>query len=1068
MKNRRLDPMRIAQSMKRHLFAKPRTRPHLLLVILFFLLLPSFTGLPFRAWAQAATPPAFCTSPTVQLIDTADTKVSVEQATAADPSAQGCGINGKLRVILRGNNIGDIAFVGKVNASNELTADSIANFELPVAGLTLAMNELILEQENNDYRITAKQPRIQIPAEWGGLGGGIPSAQISKEGLKFSAQFEMPDIRAGGFLLKLKGGVTPVTGGYEINASGELGIPNLPGAGGCTINAGVVLFAGTDGSRNIAIQGIDPTALSPARYSPMDAAPLLGQWNKPSAVDALRLREITAGLNCTSGIPIGTTGVVLIKLQGTISLRPNDQFVQVTVGLASRVKLGDVPVISGEGSAKITTAPGFGLDLSAAISVLSYQAASAEVSISEAQGFRTKIELSPPLFYASLEIKAWAKDGAFFFTGSGRARVQVCAGCVWKKWFIKMPPFEIRSPDVGADFGSFQDGSWGIKGFVSVASFQIGAFINNKGEIKFGDVSDKVLATPSLIAQIRKAQQNAERMGIRAAERPFPEYTFAPDGSLIVGARLPLPYGSTEPLARLQPSDAVSPTNVITQADTIFSMAAAGPLVMSLIAPDSTEITSANAGTLLNHKVIFSQTMTTDVDTGLLVTNSNFFVDQAAPGNWQVKITGDTATLSYTVAVLNPPAPPLLSDLSVDATNKAVSKVTWRVRSDTTPTTITVFANNGPITQTMSYTDGTGNRTTAVVPLFQGQAMYTEVLNSLAEVSGQLVTKTIDLSRLESGAYNIWIRLENPLNPPVEGYATAPLSLGPPALGSRHRHSREIRVAADGYDALAQLADAAPIGIDNAATLTASWTTPITVTPDGDALRVTWKPHPSPDVDAYVLYVGTNPTTPTQVIDLDDVIYQAYDADGDLIGEPIGMATLDTIEPGQTYYIWIGAQDDQGTALQGQMNAPSAGRISRSGTATASVPRGDFIFSTNTPQYFVDVIDENGDEITPTITATLQIDPSADLFYPVDVYANLKQAPAGIDADVNDDDPALATLAPSAGRTVQVVFRIEPSVADGIYTIPVVAYSGSLAKIQNIRIIVGEPDYEVFLPIMRR
>ena len=397
-----------------------------------------------------------------------------------------------------------------------------------------------------------------------------------------------------------------------------------------------------------------------------------------------------------------------------------------------------------------------------------------------------------------------------------------------------------------------------------------------------------------------------------------------------------------------------------------------------------------------------------------------------------------------------------MSDLSVDASNKAQSKVTWRVRSDTLPTTITVFANNGPITKSLAYTDATGNRATAVVPLFQGQAMYTDVLDSLAEVNGQLVTKTIDLSRLESGAYNIWLRLENPRNPPVEGYATAPLSLGPQMQGGKQRYSREIRVAADGYDALAQLADAAPIGIDNSATLTASWSTPITVTQEGDALRVIWKPHPSPDVDAYVLYVGNNPTTPTQVLDLDDVIYQAYDADGDLIGEPVGNATLDTVEPGQPYYIWIGAQDDQG------------GRISRSNTVVASVPTGDFTVNANASQYVVDVIDENGDPITATVTATLQINASADLFYPVDVYANMKQAPAGIDADVNDDDPTLAMLAPSANRTVQVVFRIEPSVADGVYIIPVVAYSGVVAKTKSIKIIVGEPDYYVFLPLVRR
>ena len=98
---------------------KTKSRLRSLSVFLFFLLLPSLTGLPFRAWAQATTPPAFCASPTLQLIDTDRHQISVEQATATDASAQGCGISGKMRVILRGNNVGDIAFAGKVNANNE-------------------------------------------------------------------------------------------------------------------------------------------------------------------------------------------------------------------------------------------------------------------------------------------------------------------------------------------------------------------------------------------------------------------------------------------------------------------------------------------------------------------------------------------------------------------------------------------------------------------------------------------------------------------------------------------------------------------------------------------------------------------------------------------------------------------------------------------------------------------------------------------------------------------------------------------------------------------------------------
>ena len=306
-------------------------------------------------------------------------------------------------------------------------------------------------------------------------------------------------------------------------------------------------------------------------------------------------------MNCSGGIPIGTTGVVLIKLQGTISLRPNDQFVQVTVGLASRVKLGDVPVVSGEGSAKITTAPGFGLDLSAAISVLSYQAASAEVSISEAQGFRTKIELSPPLFYASLEIKAWAKDGAFFFTGSGRARVQVCAGCVWKKWFIKMPPFEIRSPGCGRGLRVFPGRQLGHQGLRQRRLVPDRRIYQQQGRDHFWQCERQGAGYAEPDCAHPQGAANRRAHGHPSRRAPLPRIHLC-GGWQPAGGRAPAAavwfdgaFGSG-----MQPSDAISPTNVITQADTIFSMATAGPLAMSLIAPDNTEITPANAGTLLN------------------------------------------------------------------------------------------------------------------------------------------------------------------------------------------------------------------------------------------------------------------------------------------------------------------------------------------------------------------------------------------------------------------------------------------------------------------------------------
>jgi hypothetical protein len=1299
-------------------------------------------------WAGAGlTPPVvtvpFCSGEDITLFESDDhtTKVSIEQVSVSGASSHGCELSGQMRVKIRGYERSNIAITGRVDADNEFYSNDVQNFDLQAAGLTLQATNVVFDSEN----LLIKGPYLKIPDDWGGLRAPLPqAATISKDGLRVGVEFQLPSILAGGFRLDLKGNLGPVPGGHEIMAHGELHIPGIgreSGDGGCSINVGVTLFADSMGATvmeirtlhddpvtaqtanirmlNEAALAVSQSALMPLEVIEMEdvIAPevievedvVVSEMPEPRRVmapDGLKLSEITAGMACDPGIPIGQTGFLLASVQGTLSLRQGDTYVELAAEIVSALDLAGEPLIRGEGTTRITIEPAFGLDLSAVLYVLGYKAAQADVSISEQDGFRTTVWLQGTLWRTTVSIHAWTRYGRFHFTGSGLTEVGVGKGQIWQacedipcglKWCkwgwiwrpcgakycnicITIPPVDCWLGGLGTEFGEFQGGVYGFKGYVSFLGYTAGFFVDHRGTLDFGDVSQYHLVDGAQVAQARRAWEAAQRGDLSLAQAVLDDrLTFLPNGDVIIKTPNTLPNDQSlwQPLGV---TDAITRVNVISQTDTIFAVISDVPLTVTLIAPDGTEITPDNYQTVPTYTVTYQQILTytleravspeaqaeggesrwrfvpasfdptlrhvdvrlddTDVFTNVWITGTGridyaaldpglhtvqivpagaaqpaltttlnvvtgtdytvmtlgttvtetlvltddnrmpaelgqarvrfvnvvsntapavdlflggaelfdavgykgigdyqpvaegayslemkhattgdslipsdtltltegsiytlfatewvsgtvyamgwmetldeiykpmtytqYVVDQAPIGEWQVKLSGSVTETGWILAVLGVPNPPILSDLSVDATNIEETQVIWRLQSDYSPTKVSFHVTDGPITETLTFTDTMGDLVTETIPLYQGPVVAEVEITDTQKLAGELMTYTVDLSGLETGAYHLWLEVEDGVSPPVNGYA-APHS-HQSSSAQRSFGSNAVRVAAEGYDPLAQLDGAAVIYVDNTTTFTGSWTTTITATlgvelwewdedeqewvaTDVNGLYIEWDPSPHPDVDGYVLYVGTSPLSVTEVITVGNTIYQYYDENNEPIGNPKGAAVWNNIEPNQTYYLSIGAED------------VDTEHILPSSEVSVTVLLGDINLIAPTSSYRVNP----GEEVTVTLVVTM----SDDLFYQyVGLYADLEDVPAGIDirtADVVTKGTMATTLSAAVAaddgceQEVDMIILVVRGMPDGHYVVPFVAYAGQLESRQDVHVLVGEYLERLYLPVI--
>ena len=429
-----------------------------------------------------------------------------------------------------------------------------------------------------------------------------------------------------------------------------------------------------------------------------------------------------------------------------------------------------------------------------------------------------------------------------------------------------------------------------------------------------------------------------------------------------------------------------------------------------------------------------------------------YSVDQAPMNeSWRVKVTGDTDNVPFQLSVDGPDSPPILGTVTVDATNPAATQVSWQLTSDFNPTTVQIYINPKEISASFTVTNADGSPNTEVIPLYEGELLAEYKITNVAELGGQLVTKVVDLSGLESGTYHLWVRADDGINPPATSYASAPAVLAASAAQSTYGLNA-VWLSKNDYNLATEFANATPIVIDRAATFPTQWTATITPTFDAtaNALDVEWRVNSHPDVDSYQLLFGDTPLNPSQVITVGGAL-AVLDADGNPTGVEIGFVRLANIRPNLPYFISIEGIDSE------------SGRSVRSQEVQFSIASAAFSL---TSQQATVAVDAGGSATVPvTLNAT------GALFFPnVWLSADLGGTPPGITAKFANDAegfPGLNTAAPTRNLEISV----DGSVPSGTYPIVISGYNGDVKEALTLQVVVGgggTPANTVYLPLINR
>ncbi|MEZ4639953.1 MAG: hypothetical protein R2856_34195 [Caldilineaceae bacterium] len=252
-------------------------------------------------------------------------------------------------------------------------------------------------------------------------------------------------------------------------------------------------------------------ALTQQRMGPFRANVAPAAVMAPQSFDAFRLEQIRAGLSCSPGLAIGTTGLFVTGLSGEITLIPGGERVDVTVTIEAGKSLPGIgPILAVEGSMGVQPRP-FELDLGVALSVLSIShRTEAKVTTNS---FRASIQFEAIFFNGSAEINAFTRNGRATFTGSARVSLEVRKGSDCKEQASAsgrirlcpppIPPFSTgKLATVGADMGEFTNGNFGFKGFIRLFGTH-GFFIDHRGNLKFGNVNRFQLIDAPAVAAAR-------------------------------------------------------------------------------------------------------------------------------------------------------------------------------------------------------------------------------------------------------------------------------------------------------------------------------------------------------------------------------------------------------------------------------------------------------------------------------------------------------------------------------------------------------------------------------------
>ncbi|HNT75065.1 MAG TPA: hypothetical protein PKH77_08610, partial [Anaerolineae bacterium] len=770
----------------------------------------------------------------------------------------------------------EVSRYGKVRVKGSLGEIPLPNFDFALAGFTVQTKDVRFI----DGKVEIARAEIKTPGNWGGLGTDIYAITIDGNG-KVSVgggKLRLPALKAGGLnLMSLEGVLREVTGGYgtngllqptadgyEITASGEFGVPGMGSSGACAINVEVTIY-------------VNERGMNVLELAPLETPTPLGA----NAVDGIALREATLGLHCLPGVPLGNTGFFITGVEGIITLHDRVESVSVKMWIEHGTRIGSASLVSMDPRLTLYFSP-FAIDFNAGLRLVGVKVAETGVHIDK-NNFSTYISYDFLIVHGYTSFAAGTRNGKAYIAGSGKTSIGLTKGCILKKCAlgicVKIPPMNLNLGSVGIDFGTFKNNRFGVKGTINVLGlWRGGAFVGFDGTIKFGSLKDYQLVGSGMVRQARTAYAQLAQ-GIAPQQAFNPDISFAPNGDALVRVSIPeLSAENASPTRQLAapalfPTDAISTVSIM-RSDVIFALAQPpdGDMAFTIVSPSGMEYTP---DTLLSN---MEYVQTVDGEES----QSMYFVRSAFTGDWQVRISGDTDTTDFTLAVIGNTPPPMTM-AAVQATGPTTATVAWVAQvapiSDVTPTA-SLYAHSGPLTRTVTYTDSAGVRVTETEEVFEGIL----VAEGLTTTNGlDTYAQTFALDMLPSGVYALWIEADDGESARARRYILSGVTTGP-VLTLTVDHSATFPA---GYAAQGAHGVTAP-----------NWTAALTPTLEsiqsGD-MRISWRADAHPDALTYTLHVATpgalTPTLQTtRLITVSDAIYGSVES-----------ARVDNILPGQPY-----------------------------------------------------------------------------------------------------------------------------------------------------------------------
>ncbi len=812
--------------------------------------------------------------------------------------------------------------------SNGATRGSVDGLKVTIAGMEVALKSASIE----DGKVKAGEATLSIPKAWGGLSATVYQLEISEDNVSIGGgAFKLPEIKAGDMVLSLEGKLKKEGDGYVIAAGGKLKMPNMGGRGCSGLGVAVEIYA--DGNQAVVM-----------RIEPMTA----------EQVDTFQLRKVSVSLECT--IPLGASGFDLTAISGTLTLSNNVTKIEVKVTMESKLRVGSFNALSAEGDMGIEYVKSpykFEIGLGASMKIFSmFEAARARATMRFTDGdvpflFKAELNINAVIAKGEVKLAAWTKDNRFHLTGRIYGEVGVRRGALVDScWTIRIPTFWktytkricLRIPPrdlfIGAtmEFGEFQKSggsAWGFKAGVRVAGKNYGIYVDTDGRFRVGNVDQyRLVDTPTLLrarsiheriasGQLARAALTAEELDL------FTAYSFHTDGSITVDVTNLAQHGDIGVSIIRQPDD----TDV----------------VISLLRPDGLMISPAN----LPSNVTFEETLVSgedmlDPETGEPtpanevppVVQTVMNVTDAQLGEWKLHLSRQP-TYEFVVNVDGTLYGPPVEKLAVSGKEALDNQVTlnWTQTTELT-STVTIYAMQGPLTTTASYTD---TRQVVTAAGITATEVVTTDLGEVTQFSGapvaqftylpgkQTPSESVNLAALRSDVYTLWLEVDDSRNPPT-----------------RKHFPGTATVWHDWVD---------------------NWTANLQVTPTLGGLQVEWDKHSNPDVDGYEIEltaIGDSADPDTFALDL-----------GENISETVtGLSAL------QAYSVTV-AGYDTGT-----------GRLSSSESVRATPLHAPFTFAANPPGLTLN--GGSGGAVNLQLTSTAEL-------YPDWVFLDIAALPEGFD-----------------------------------------------------------------------